>query len=89
MLNCRQVARLVSRSMDDKLSWPNRLWIRLHLLYCVWCRRYSAQVQFLRRAARNLSMEPLDDSAKLSDEAKGEMRARLQQALKDPPSSSQ
>ena len=88
MLNCRHITRLVSRSMDAKLSWPNRLWIRLHLLYCVWCRRYAAQVRFLRRAAGNLSPEPLEGSAKLSNEAKGEMHARLQQALKQPPSSS-
>ena len=87
MLNCRQATRLVSRTMDTKLSWTSRLWIRVHLLYCVWCRRYAAQLQFMRRAARNASNEPLDGLAKLSNEEKEQMRVRLQQDLKQPPSS--
>jgi hypothetical protein len=86
MLNCRQVTRLVSQSMDAKLSWPSRLGIRLHLLYCVWCRRYAHQLQLLRKATSNLSAESFSESAQLSTEAKAEMRSRLQEALKQPPS---
>jgi hypothetical protein len=86
MLNCRQVTRLVSQSMDAKLSWPSRLGIRLHLLYCVWCRRYARQLQLLRKATRNLPPESFAEPAQLSSEAKTEMRARLQEALKQTPS---
>jgi len=89
MLNCRQATRLVSKSMDTKLSWPNRFWMRLHLLYCVWCRRYAAQLQFLRRAARNLPAEHSNNAAKLSSEEKALMRARLKNGLSQPPSSPQ
>ena len=89
MLTCREVTRLVSRSMQAKLSWPQRLRMRIHLLYCVWCRRYATQIQFLRKATGELANET-DDSpkAKLSPEAKHQIRARLQEALKEPPSSS-
>src|SRR5215472_8436216 len=82
MLNCRQVTRLVSQSMDARLPWYQRLAVRFHLLYCVWCRRYKAQIQFLRKAAKGLAMEAAGASApKLSDEAKGQMCRRLQEAL--------
>ena len=84
MLNCRQVTRLVSQSMDARLPWYQRFAVRLHLLYCVWCRRYAAQVQFLRKAGKGLATAnaaPL----KLSEEAKEQMSRRLEEALKNPP----
>ena len=87
MLNCRQVTRLVSQSMDARLPWHQRLAVRIHLLYCVWCRRYAAQIQYLRKAAKGLAVEvPSTSPAKLSDEAKEQMRKRLEEALKNPPS---
>ena len=86
MLNCRQVARLVSQSMDASLPWHRRLAVRIHLLYCVWCRRYAAQVRLLRKAAGRLSAEELECSAeRLSEEDKQKMRQSLQDALRSSP----
>ncbi len=86
MLNCRQVSRLVSQAMDVKLPWHQRLGVRLHLLYCAWCRRYAAQVQFLRKATTHLAQQPIEGKGpKLSQEAKNQMRQRLQDAMKNPP----
>ncbi len=72
--------------MDARLRWHQRLAIRFHLLYCVWCRRYAGQLQFLRRATRRLAEEAPESGPKLSVEAKEQMRKRLQDALKNPPS---
>lgn len=86
MLNCRQVTRLVSQSMDARLPWHQRLAVRFHLLYCVWCRRYAAQLRFLRKAARGLALETANAPApKLSGEVKEQMCKRLEEALKKPP----
>ena len=86
MLNCRQVTRWVSQSMEVKLPWYQRVGVRFHLLYCVWCRRYASQIQFLRKAAKGLAMETQNASAsKLSLDAKEQMRKRLEEALKNPP----
>ena len=88
MLNCKHVARLTSQAMDSKLPWYQRLLIRVHLLYCVWCRRYTAQLQFLQKAAKEVVGESADISGlKLSGETKEQMRKRLQNVLKNPPSS--
>jgi hypothetical protein len=87
MLNCRQVTRLLSQSMEVRLPWYQRVGVRFHLLYCVWCRRYASQVQFLRKAAKGLAMETQNASAStLSPDAKEQMRQRLEEALKNPPS---
>jgi len=60
----------------------------VHLLYCVWCRRYAAQLQFLRKASRQLSPQALEtELQKLSPEQKEQMRVRLQESLKNLPPS--
>jgi hypothetical protein len=89
MLNCRQVTRLVSQSMEAKLRWYQWLGMRIHLLYCVWCRRYASQIRFLHKACNQLDPETQGSpSYTLSSEAKEKMRARLQEAMKDEPPSS-
>ena len=87
MLNCRQVTRLVSQSLDTKVRWHERLAMRIHLLYCVWCRRYAAQLRFLRRASQELGPAAGETASyKLSGEAREDIRQRLQAALtQDPP----
>ena len=88
ILNCRHITRLLSQSMDARLPWHRRLAVRLHLLYCVWCRRYEAQLQFLRRAGRQLGAQAPDSPAPtLPDGAKQQMAARLREALGNPPAS--
>jgi len=58
----------------------------VHLLYCVWCRRYAAQLKFLRRATRELSPEALDAAPqKLSSQEKEQMNASLRESLKTLP----
>ena len=86
MLNCRQATRLISQSLDAKIPWHQRLEMKVHLLYCVWCRRYAAQLKFLRRATRELPPEALDAAPqKLSSEEKEQMNARFQESLKKLP----
>jgi len=72
--------------MDARLRWHQRLAVRFHLLYCVWCRRYATHIQFLRKAARALPSETEVSLSKLSEEAKGKIQNRLEEALKNPPS---
>jgi len=88
MLNCRQATRLISQSLDAKLPWHRRLAMKVHLLYCVWCRRYAAQLKFLRRATRELPSEAVDAAPqKLSSEEKEQMNSRLQESVKKLPPS--
>ena len=87
MLNCRQVSRLVSRSMDAPPPWYQRLAVRFHLLYCIWCRRYAAQVRFLRKAMKNVDAGPAERAPlALSAERKEKMRQALAEAQENPPS---
>jgi len=70
--------------MDVKLPWHQRLAIRVHLLYCVWCRRYASQIQFLRKATIELADgADVEGVAKLSREAKDQIRQSLRQAMNE------
>jgi len=89
MLNCREATRIASQAMDAKLPWHRRLALKVHLLYCVWCRRYAAQLRLLRSASKELPPEDICSVAHhLSNEEKEQMRARLQESLKNLPPSS-
>ena len=80
MPTCRQVARLQSDALDQRLSLSKRFGLRLHLLLCKWCRRYGKQIRFLRRAAHEHSDE-LNEAAprQLSAEA----RERLKRTVRN------
>jgi hypothetical protein len=50
MRNCRDVARLLSCAEETSLRWRERWAVRVHQLFCVYCRRYGRQIVLLRRA---------------------------------------
>lgn len=52
MPTCSEVHRLVSERMDRPLSLAERARVRLHLLICAACSRFSGQMALLRRAMR-------------------------------------
>src|SRR5262245_2773030 len=73
---CKEATRLQSSAMDRKLSLFEKIGLRLHLLLCAWCRRYGAQLKFLRSAARQCE-ENSELPQKLSPEARERIRQKL------------
>jgi hypothetical protein len=65
---CCEINRMVSESLEHKLPWRKRIEIRVHFLVCVWCVRYSKQLNFLRdttpRYADRIKSNPLPLEAK-------------------------
>jgi len=77
MLSCKEVTLLASKAMDTRLGWRERWAVRLHLLYCRGCRRFSEQIQFLRRVARQPGALLAGDTC-LSEAARSRIRTTLQ-----------
>lgn len=48
MLTCKQTSVLVSQSLDRRLTWRERLAVRVHLSICVYCRRFMLQLKLIR-----------------------------------------
>jgi hypothetical protein len=49
-LSCREVTRLLLLAEERRLSLPERMAVRFHLLICTGCTNFERQVQLMRRA---------------------------------------
>jgi hypothetical protein len=76
---CREVVRILSQSMDSKLSLTMRIKLRLHYLICAWCQRYEKQLHALRNFVSSLP-DHVEDSA--VDTLSPTAKERLKEALR-------
>jgi len=77
---CNEVSRLTSQALDEKLALRHRLGVKIHLLFCKWCRLYKKQLQVIDDMLRRCAVDNLtDDSICLSDAA----RERMKESLED------
>jgi len=68
-----------SDALDRRLPFFQRAGLRLHLLFCKWCRRYGKHIGFMRWASRECAHEDHDPRPKsLSPEARERIKQRLQ-----------
>ncbi len=80
---CKQTVKVISESMERRLSLWERITVKLHLWICLWCVWYLEQLQLMRdtihtRAAQepNLGASSLPP---LSPEARERMKQTLSQ----------
>ncbi len=85
MLSCKEATRLVSEGLDRELPLWQRLGLRLHVLMCRACSRYTRQVTMLDRAVSGhyCSDQPIQGAAPLSEETRGRIKASLRAATSD------
>jgi hypothetical protein len=55
IISCKESTRLVSQGLDRELAFGERVALRVHLAICVGCRRAGRQMEFLRKAVRELA----------------------------------
>jgi Putative zinc-finger len=60
MLTCKQASLLVSQSYDRRLSWRERLGVRIHLAICDACTQFTRQMDFLRKAMQRFRLEQVE-----------------------------
>jgi hypothetical protein len=46
MLTCKEASLLMSRARDRRLTWRERVGVRLHLWICEQCRRFETQLNW-------------------------------------------
>ncbi len=80
MLSCKETSALISQGLDRRLSWRERVGLRLHLLICDACKEFKRQAEFLRAAAQRAAQESL---MRLSPAARERMRHLLQQSNRE------
>ncbi|MDH5350950.1 MAG: zf-HC2 domain-containing protein [Betaproteobacteria bacterium] len=55
IISCKETTRLVSQGLDRELAFGERVALRVHLVICLGCRRAGRQMEFLRKAVRELA----------------------------------
>lgn len=82
MLRCREISKLVSESMERKLSFRERVQLAMHLAMCRLCAGFAKQVRLLRTAARQdaerIAVADSDQETRLSPEARERIKGALQ-----------
>lgn len=79
MLSCRQASQLLSQSLDRRLSWQERMGLRLHLMVCDVCQRFGRQLLIMRNAVRLMfSATEQDGQVRLPDEARMRITRKIE-----------
>ena len=77
---CREAVRAQSDQLDHPLPAGRRIGLWLHLLICVWCRRYGKQIHLLHDQAKEHSDTlTLATPQTLSVEARDRIKRKLQE----------
>ena len=79
---CKQMAPVMSESLERPLSLRERATLRLHLWVCVWCVWYLEHLRTMRatlraRHTREQEADETDPAVKLSEEARERIRRAL------------
>jgi len=76
--DCHNMARLVSQSMDHRLSFSTWARMKLHYTICVWCERYAEQIAFVKSAARGFAKNSANSGPEtISPEKKKTLQADI------------
>jgi len=79
MPTCRETTALASRALDTRLSFADRMALRLHLAICDNCARFNRQLQEMRRLFREAAAD--DTTPGLADDARQRIATTLQKTL--------
>ncbi len=76
---CREMVKIITASMDTKLSWREWILMKLHLLSCDPCVNFLKQIKFIRTtlSQSDEKLEAEQQHISLSDAA----RERIKDAL--------
>lgn len=78
MLNCKQASQIISQSLDNPLSWSDRVKLKFHLFLCNACSRFNLQLHLLCNAIQRIKQDTENDnSIGLSAEAKAKIVHRI------------
>lgn len=74
MLTCKQASQIISQSLDNPLSWSNRMKLKFHLFICDACSRFNQQLRLLNTAVKRIiQLTESDNTIHLNSEAKAQI----------------
>jgi Putative zinc-finger len=61
MLTCKQASQIISQSLDNPLSWSDRMKLKFHLFICNACNRFNQQLRLLSGAVQYIRQNTEND----------------------------
>ena len=79
MYTCKEATELMSQSLDRKLTFGQKIGLKIHLSMCKLCSRHKKQMSFLQQLFSRNAEESADlhQSLNLSDEKKEEIKENI------------
>ncbi len=79
MLTCKEATQLISKSLDRPLTRRERFAVRVHLLMCKYCKRFSQQLFVMRNALSRMTKAiEMNDDIRLPAETKTRIANSIQ-----------
>ena len=82
--SCREMARLLSDSMDHAVPLDKRIRMYLHLRMCVLCHGYRRHLDLLRNVLRSDSARLVEADSPYNSRLSTEAKERIRRALDSP-----
>lgn len=79
---CKELAPVMSQSLERALTLRERVVLKLHLWVCIWCVRYLEQLRLMGSILRAREARTPDDETPAAPRLSPEARERLKSALK-------
>jgi hypothetical protein len=73
MGSCDDITLLIEKSLSDEISFTRRLKIKIHLMGCIYCRRYENQAKLVSKALDSFNEYSLKEAISLSPEKKSKI----------------
>ncbi len=88
MLNCKDMTKVISDSLDRKLTLRQRMELWMHIMMCGLCRRFRSNALAIRKKVRETSAQPSEkvtasepEAAPLSPAARNRIAAAMKEQL--------
>ena len=79
IISCKHASQLISKSLDQRLPFFDRVSLRLHLLICNVCSRFRQQLYTLKSAIKELlSQTENDETIQLPLQSKQRIRDMIE-----------
>lgn len=57
MISCDEATFLISKKQDAHLNWSEKLQLKMHLMFCKFCKRYDRQIGLIDRTIKTVQMK--------------------------------
>jgi hypothetical protein len=79
--NCKQATYLIEKKSVGKITFRERIELRIHLFGCSFCRLFSKQSKMINEMVKELFHSSMQANPKLDDNFKKELQERIEEEL--------